>query len=166
MGNHVSSWIVKLPLHESDPRRQLDAIHRMTRELKQQQQALGVETMMAVAEWTPGVLLSLGARASSAGINMIVTNVPGPQFPLYMLGAKLLDAYPQVPLLEGTGIGVALFSYDGHLCWGLNADYGLVPDLEHFRQAILDATEELKRVAGVGVGGAEVRALRPGPRAS
>jgi diacylglycerol O-acyltransferase len=103
--------------------------------------------MMAMAELTPGVLLSLGARAASGPINMIVTNVPGPQFPLYFLGAKLLESYPMVPLLRKTGLGVALFSYDGKLCWGFNADYGLMPDLADFRQDIESAFEELKRTA-------------------
>jgi diacylglycerol O-acyltransferase len=120
---------------------------------------------MAAAEWTPGVLLSLGARAASGPINMIVTNVPGPQFPLYMLGAKLLESYPQVPLLQGTGIGVALFSYDGKVCWGFNSDYGLLPDLEDFQAALAEAFEELCKVAGVGENAAEVHQLHSDPRA-
>ena len=82
------------------------------------------------------MLLSLGSRAAAGPINMIVTNVPGPQFPLYMLGAKLLESFPQVPLLQGTGVGVALFSYDGRLFWGFNADYKLVPDLEVFTRLV------------------------------
>ena len=129
LGNRVSSWIVRLPVEQAEPVARLEAIHAVTRELKDSKQALGVEMMMKAAEWTPGVLMSLGARAASGPINMIVTNVPGPQFPLYMLGAKLLASYPQVPLLEGTGLGVALFSYDGKLCWGFNADYEMLPDL-------------------------------------
>jgi WS/DGAT/MGAT family acyltransferase len=165
LGNRVSSWIVRLPLGEEDPRKRLNAIHSVTQDLKSSKQALGVEMMMAVAEWTPGILLSLGARAASGPINMIVTNVPGPQFPLYMLGAKLLAPFPQVPLLEGTGIGVALFSYDGNLVWGFNADYGLVPDLEHFRQAIEESFRELGEAAGVGAEGADILELRPEPKA-
>ena len=76
--------------------------------------------------------MALGARAASGPINMIVTNVPGPQFPLYTLGAKLLEMVPIVPLLDGTGLGIALFSYDGKLHVGLNAEYELVPDLGTF----------------------------------
>jgi hypothetical protein len=96
---------------------------------------------------------------------MIVTNVPGPQFPLYMLGAKLEQSFPQVPLLQGTGIGVALFSYDGRLCWGFNSDYGLIPDLEDFRAAIRESFEELCEAADVGSQSAAVQALRPEPQA-
>jgi hypothetical protein len=76
---------------------------------------------------------------------MIVTNVPGPQFPLYMVGAPLLGLYPVVPLLPGGGLGVALFSYDGKLCWGFHADYELVPDLAAFVADLTASFEELRR---------------------
>jgi len=161
MGNHVSAWIVELPIGESDPRKQLKAIHAATQDLKASKQALGVEMMMAAAEWSPGVLLSLGARAASGPINMIVTNVPGPQFPLYMTGAKLLASFPQVPLLKRTGVGVALFSYDGKVFWGFNGDYTSMPDLEFFRQYVEDAFTQMCQAADVGSPQASVRELRP-----
>jgi diacylglycerol O-acyltransferase / wax synthase len=151
MGNHVSAWIVRLPIGEADPMAQVECIRAITDELKRSRQALGVETMMAVAEWTPSVLLSLGARAASGPINMIVTNVPGPQFPLYSLGARLLEVYPQVPLLQNTGVGVALFSYDGKLCWGFNADYELMPDLRHFVRGIANSFAALAAAVGVSL---------------
>jgi diacylglycerol O-acyltransferase len=166
LGNKVSSWIVRLPIGEADPKKQLEAIHAVTQELKSSKQALGVEMMMAAAEWTPGLLLSLGARAASGPINMIVTNVPGPQFPLYLLGAKLLESFPQVPLLQGTGIGVALFSYDGKVCWGFNSDYGLLPDLEDFQAVVQEAFDELCELAGVDDSPADVHQLHPDPRVS
>ena len=167
LGNAVSSWIVRLPIDEPDARRRLEAIHRVTDELKRSRQALGVQMMMAAAEWAPQALLSLGARAASGPINMIVTNVPGPQFPLYQLGARLLELYPLVPLLENTGLGVALFSYDGRLCWGFNADYDLLPDLRTFVRAIDGSFRELCTAAGVAPteqpgAGASVIALRTG----
>jgi WS/DGAT/MGAT family acyltransferase len=152
MGNHVSSWIVRLPIDEADPLAQLERVHAVTEDLKRSRQALGVETMMAVAEWTPSVLLSLGARAASGPINMIVTNVPGPQVPLYLLGCRLLEVFPQVPLMQTTGIGVALFSFDGKLCWGFNGDYELVPDLRFFVRAIEAALGRLAAAAGVPIG--------------
>jgi diacylglycerol O-acyltransferase / wax synthase len=149
LGNAVSSWILRLPIDEPDPKRRLEAIHRVTDDLKRSRQALGVQMMMAAAEWAPQALLSLGARAASGPINMIVTNVPGPQFPLYQLGARLLELYPLVPLLENTGLGVALFSYDGRLCWGFNADYDLLPDLRIFVRATDASFRELREAAGV-----------------
>ncbi|MFQ5697221.1 MAG: wax ester/triacylglycerol synthase family O-acyltransferase [Myxococcota bacterium] len=151
LGNRVSSWIVRLPLDEADPLAQLSAIHQTTRELKRSNQALGVEVMMQVAEWTPPVLLSLGAQAASGPINSIVTNVPGPQFPLYLLGARLLEMVPVVPLLDRIGLGVALFSYDGHLFWGFNADAALVPDLELIAQGIRAGFVELAHLLEVEV---------------
>jgi len=149
LGNRVSSWIIQLPLDQPDPLARLSAVHDITRELKDSRQALGVELMMQVAEWTPPVLLSLGAQAASGPINSIVTNVPGPQFPLYMLGARMLEMYPVVPLMEGMGLGVALFSYDGKLFWGFNADYGLVPDLEVFPELVKQAFAEFARAVDV-----------------
>ena len=149
LGNRVSSWIIRLPVGDPDPRRRLESIAEVTRGLKESKQALGVEMMMAAAEWTPPLLLSLGAQAASGPINMIVTNVPGPQIPLYMLGAKLEVSYPQVPLLENTGLGIALFSYDGKVCWGFNADYGLVPDLEVFVRMLEGSFQDLSDASGI-----------------
>jgi hypothetical protein len=152
LGNRVSSWILQLPLGESDPVERLHAIHGATQRLKQSNQALGVEMMMQIAEWTPPVLLSLGAQAASGPINSIVTNVPGPQFPLYMFGARLLEMYPVAPLLSGMGLAIALFSYDGSIFWGFNADYALVPDLQAFVGLVERAFEEFAGAFGVEVG--------------
>jgi len=132
MGNRVSAWILRLPIEFEDPLEWVNRIGETTRELKRSKQSLAVETMMKAAEYAPASLLALGARVASGPINMIVTNVPGPQFPLYTLGAKLQEMNPLVPLLDGTGLGIALFSYDGKLHVGLNAEYELVPDLGAF----------------------------------
>jgi WS/DGAT/MGAT family acyltransferase len=149
LGNRVSSWILRLPIGETDAVKRLETIRRVTQQLKKSQQALGVEMLMAAAEWAPAQLLSLGSRATSGPINMIVTNVPGPQIPLYMLGARLLEMFPQVPLLENTGLGIALFSYDGRLFWGFNSDPDLIPDLAAFVQAIKTSFQELHASASI-----------------
>jgi WS/DGAT/MGAT family acyltransferase len=143
-GNHVSAWIVPLPLGELDPLKQLAAIGERTEELKHSQAALGVETLMAVAEWLPAGLISRGVGMAQGPINMIVTNVPGPQFPLFSVGARLLGMYPAVPLISGGGLGVAIFSYEGKLCWGFNGDSELVPDLSAFVADLAAAFEELR----------------------
>jgi diacylglycerol O-acyltransferase len=78
---------------------------------------------------------------------MTVTNVPGPQFPMYMLGSKLLVQYPAVPLWAGHGVGIALFSYNGEMAWGLNADWDVVPDVAAFSTAIGTAFTELRKEA-------------------
>jgi WS/DGAT/MGAT family acyltransferase len=151
LGNRVSSWILTLPIAESDPLEQLAAIHTETKRLKESRQALGVEMMMQVAEYTPSNLLTLGARSISGPINTIVTNVPGPQFPLYFHGAKLLALYPQVPLMENLGVGIALASYNGTVHWGFNADPDIVPDLETFVALVRGAYDGVARAAGVAV---------------
>jgi WS/DGAT/MGAT family acyltransferase len=149
LGNHVSGWLVQLPLDEEDPQAQLARIRETTQELKESRSALGAEIILSVMESMPNALLSLGAQAAGGTMNSIVTNVPGPQFPLYTLGAELLAMYPQVPLLANVGLGIALISYNGRVCWGFNADLGLVPDLDAFVAAIRGAFERLAEIAEV-----------------
>ena len=148
MGNRISSWLVPLPVGEADPKRQLAQIHETTSELKDSRQALGVEMMMQAMAVMPTALLSLGVQAASGAMNTIVTNVPGPQFPLYLLGAEMLDLFPVVPLLQNVGIGVALISYNGNVCWGLNADAELVPDLDVFAEMIENSMQRVAEAAG------------------
>ena len=154
LGNRVSSWMVRLPLGEAAPLDRLGAIHEVTQKLKDSQSALGVEMMMQVAEWTPPVLLSLGAQSAGSQTNTIITNVPGPQFPLFMLGARLVNMFPMAPLLENMGIAIALFSYDGKLNWGFVADYNLLPDLSVFRRAVERSFLDLAEALGVETEGA------------
>ncbi|HXK24770.1 MAG TPA: wax ester/triacylglycerol synthase family O-acyltransferase [Myxococcota bacterium] len=159
-GNRVSSWMVELPIRQADPRKQLATIHAETQRLKTSQNALGIELLMNAAEWAPAGIVSLGARMASGSFNSIVTNVPGPQFPLYMLGARLRAMIPQVPLLENLGLCIALLSYDGQMHWGFTADYELVPDLPLFVAAVEASFEELARIAGVERAGAERECAR------
>ncbi len=149
MGNRVSTWIVRLPVERDEPTEWMGGVRAVTEECKSSNQALGLEMMMQAAEYAPAGLMSLGARLASGPVNMIVTNVPGPQFPLYMLGARLQELHPLVPLLDGTGLGIALFSYDGKLHVGLNADYDLVPDLGTFTALFAQAFMALADAAGV-----------------
>ncbi len=150
-GNRISVWLIDLPVDVPDPVEQLDRIRRQTADLKESKQALGAETLTQMVEWTSTTLLSLGARAAARVLpfNMVVTNVPGPQFPLYLLEAKMLATIPIVPLFERLGLGVALMSYDGTLFWGLNADYDLLPDLRAFATGIEEAFQALEKEAGL-----------------
>jgi diacylglycerol O-acyltransferase / wax synthase len=149
LGNRVSAWIVPLPLAERDPRTRLQRIQQITSELKDSKQALAAETLAGVTEWTGTILLSLGARLATWGrpFNMVVTNVPGPQTPLYLLGARMLEAYPMVPLFGNLSTGIALFSYAGTLYWGFMADWDLIPDLHDFMLAIDESFRELQQAA-------------------
>jgi len=150
LGNRVSAWFVPLPLSESDPARQLRAISQNTAELKESKSAVGAELLTQVADWTPTTLLSLGARNLTRlqSFNLVVTNVPGPQAPLFLLGSHMKECYPMVPIMEGLGLGIALFSYDGKLCWGFNADYELVPDLDRFVTFTRESFAELLAASG------------------
>ena len=147
LGNHVSTWIIRLPLEKKDPLDQVDAIRLQTAERKQSNSALALDTVMKAAEFLPVGLLKRGVGLVQAQVNTIVTNVPGPQFPLYSVGARLLGMYPIVPLIPGCGLGIALFSYEGKLCWGFNADHQLIPNLEDLTADVRAAFESLRQAA-------------------
>ena len=150
LGNRVSTWIFPLPIALEDPREQLAEIARTTSELKETKQAVGADVLLQAAEWTPSTLLSLGARNLTRMIpfNTVVTNVPGPQQPMYMMGARLVEVYPHVPLVDNLGLGIALMSYDGFMHWGINADRDMVPDLHNFVEELEASFEELRELAG------------------
>ena len=83
----------------------------------------------------------------------MVTNVPGPQQPLYLLGARLESLYSQVPIAENTALGIALVSYAGKLCWGFNADYEAVPDLELVADAVERSFAQIAAAVGIDLDG-------------
>jgi WS/DGAT/MGAT family acyltransferase len=165
LGNRVSSWVIALPIGEPDARAQLAALHEETARLKRERTALGVETIMKLADFTPSTLLTLGARSASGPINTIVTNVPGPQFPLYLQGARLLEIYPQVPLLEGLGLGIALASYDGFVHWGFNSDPDIVPDADVFVDQIRASYARVSKLASAEAKPPAATPKRKAPRA-
>jgi WS/DGAT/MGAT family acyltransferase len=145
LGNQVAMWLVSLPVAEPDPRERLEAVKRSTHHLKETNQALGAATLVRLSAGGPATLVSMASRLATGvrPFNMTVTNVPGPQFPLYLLGSRMLESYALVPLWYGHGIGVALFSYAGQMYWGFNADYDIVPDVDEFAASIDAAFDEL-----------------------
>jgi diacylglycerol O-acyltransferase / wax synthase len=145
LGNHVSSWIVPLPLGEADPLAQLRAIHTTTAALKQSNQAAGVELVTRLHE-----VLPIDVHGLSRGTqNLLVTNVAGPQLPLYLLGARLRSLFVQPPLLDHVGLAISAVSYDGKLGFGLTGDRDRVPDLADFGRDVARAFERLASAAGV-----------------
>ena len=139
LGNQVAMWLVELPIAEPDLRTRYELIKDRTRTLKETKQALGAATLVELSSGTPIPLLSLANRVVGPKMrpfNMTVTNVPGPQFPMYMLESKMLANYPMVPLWAQHGLGIALFSYNGRLFWGVQADYDTLPDSDVFLDAI------------------------------
>lgn len=145
MGNKVAMWLITLPLGESDPGKRIAKIKRATERLKETDQALGASTLVSLSVGAPATLVSLAARLAShtRPFNMTVTNVPGPQFPLYMAGSSMQATYPLVPLWQSHGLGIAMFSLNGVIYIGLNADRDLVPDPALVAKALLGAYEEL-----------------------
>jgi WS/DGAT/MGAT family acyltransferase len=145
LGNRVSSMMATLPIAAEDAAQRLAAVTQTMGDLKESKQAVGAELLASVSEWTAPTLMSLAARLAfrSRASNMIVTNVPGPQMPLYFLGARMTEAYPMVPLFTNNALGVALFSYSGGLYWGFNSDWDLFPDLHDFVVAIDASFHEL-----------------------
>jgi len=150
LGNRVSAWTVDLPIGERDPLEQLARIHDQTEVLKRSKQALGAEVLTQVTEWTGSGLLSLGSRLMTYGtpFNMVITNVPGPRVPLFMLESPLLEIHPHLPLMGTLALGIALFSYAGTLSWGFSADWDLVPDLHDLVLEIERAFAALCDAAG------------------
>ena len=152
LGNRVSNVLADLPISDEDPVGRLREVTRIMKETKSSRQARGTELVERIAEWTSPRLLSGIVRltANSHPYNLIVTNVPGPQLPLYLLGARMREMYPLVPLFSDQGLGIALFSYDGRIFWGFNADRDLVPDLHDFVDAVADSFAELHAAAHLG----------------
>lgn len=150
LGNQVAMWLIELPIGEPDPVARHEAIVKRTSELKRENHALGAATLVELSSGTPLTLLSLANRVVGPKMrpfNMTVTNVPGPQFPMYLLEAPMLANYPMVPLWAQHGVGIALFSYNGSLNWGIQADYDTLPDAGAFAERISLATDELRELA-------------------
>lgn len=150
MGNQVSMWLVDLHISEADPHARYRAITETTSHLKESNHALGATTLVELSSGTPMTLLSLASRFVGPRIrpfNMTVTNIPGPQFPMYLLESQMIANYPMVPLWAQHGIGLALFSYNGRLLWGIQADYDTLPDSDDFVAALHASFQELRELA-------------------
>ena len=148
-GNRVAMMTAELPLAERSPRRRYARVIETTRELKSSRQARGVEILEEISEIGLTALFAQFARmtALTRPFNVVVTNVPGPQFRTYLLGAPLVEAYPLVPLYRNQALGIALFSYDGGLYWGLNADWDALPDLHDLAGALAAEFDTLRKAA-------------------
>ena len=149
LGNHIWAWLVPIATSVRGPIRRLRALQEATAHLKRSQQARGGEVITGALDWTTANLVPLGAKLLHRlqPDNLMVTNVPGPPFPLYLLGSRIDELYPWVPLFENQGLGIALFSYDGKLTWSIGADWDLVPDVDLFVDDLAAAFRELSRAA-------------------
>ena len=149
--NRVSAMFAELPIGIALPLERLDSIRLQMAHLKHSKQAVAGEVLTSLSGFAPPMLLALGERvAAHAGqrnVNTVTTNVPGPQYPLYAAGRRMLEAFPYVPLAGNVRVGVAIFSYDGGLSFGVTGDYDTATDLDVLCAGIEDGLEELLGLA-------------------
>ena len=151
LGNRVAAMWAPLPVGLEDPLDVMTHVSAAMRELKESGQAVGASTLTALADFAPPTIMSQAARlqARQRYFNVVVTNVPGPQVPLYLQGRRLERFYPVVPLAQKQALGVAIMSYDGRLGYGLLADYDALPDLEEIAGQLETAIRALGAAAGL-----------------
>jgi diacylglycerol O-acyltransferase len=151
LGNRVAAIYAPLPVGLADPLERFETIHTALADLKQSGQAVGAERLTQLAGFAVPTVLNQAARLQSRQrfFNLTVTNVPGPQFPLYLMGRRLHAFYPKVPLVLNTALGIAIMSYDGKLFFGLLGDYDEMADIDDFAADLRAAIAELATAAGV-----------------
>ena len=151
LGNQVAAMWAPLPVGVENAAEALRKIAASMDDLKKSGQAVGAQVLTNLAGFAPPTILSQAARlqARQQFFNLVVTNVPGPQFPLYLLGRRLEVLYPVVPLAQRQALGIAVMSYDGHLGFGLLGDYDALPELDAIALDLQWAIGALARAAGV-----------------
>ncbi|HWC84996.1 MAG TPA: wax ester/triacylglycerol synthase family O-acyltransferase [Solirubrobacteraceae bacterium] len=151
LGNQVSAMWAPLPVGMTDPIQRLLRIRRDMQGIKDSGQAVGAQVLTSLSGFAPPTIVAQAARLQSRQrfFNIVVTNVPGPQFPLYMFGRRLEAIYPLVPLAKNTALGIAILSYDGHLGFGLTADFDALQDVETLAEEIQSCIEEIRAAASV-----------------
>jgi WS/DGAT/MGAT family acyltransferase len=168
LGNQVAAMWAPLPVGVESPAECLAQIRDAMKDLKESGQAVGAQVLTSLAGFAPPTILSQAARlqARQRYFNLVVTNVPGPQFPLYLLGRRLARLYPVVPLARRQALGIAVMSYDGHLGFGLLGDYDAMPELEAIARDLDLAIASLARAAGVRMPGKRPSGKRPSKKAT
>jgi WS/DGAT/MGAT family acyltransferase len=150
LGNQLTAMRGPLPVYIGDPVARLRFVREAMDGLKESKQAVGAATLAAVNNLAPPTVLAQASRLnfSTRLFNLIVTNIPGPQFPLYVLGRKLEDLFPVAFLPEHHGLAIAIMSYDGGLDYGLLGDYDALPDIDVIAEGIDRGLAELLSAAG------------------
>jgi diacylglycerol O-acyltransferase len=151
LGNRVAAIMAPLPVWCQEPVARLDIVRQELRGLKSGGQAVGAQVLTELTAFAPPTIMDQAARLSARQrlFNLVVTNVPGPQFPLYLLGRRMLETFPMVPLAKNQALGVALLSYDGSINFGLVGDFDLLWDLDELAGDVRDSLGELAAAAGV-----------------
>jgi WS/DGAT/MGAT family acyltransferase len=149
LGNRIAAMRGPLPVYVTDPVERLQLVQESMGNLKQSKQALGAEVIAGLTDFAPPTLLAQASRLnfSTRLFNLIVTNVPGPQFPLYLLGREMLEIVPIAFLPENHALAIAIMSYNGKVDFGLLGDYDAMSDLEEFGQMLEESLAELLKQA-------------------
>ncbi len=150
LGNQVTTMMAPLPVWCEDPVRRLQLVHQSMGDLKRSKQAMGATLLTQLADFAPPTVAGQAARLQSRQrfFNLVVTNIPGPQFPLYLMGRRMERVFPMVPLAKNQGLCVGVMSYDGQVNFGLIGDYDGMPDLEDIARELEDSIGELIEAAG------------------
>ncbi len=151
LGNRVAAMMAPLPVWCEEPLARLDLVAQRLEGLKRGGQAVGARVLTELAGFAPSTILDQASRLSARQrfFNLVVTNVPGPQFPLYLMGRELLEAVPMVPLAPGQGLGIAIMSYNGRMNFGLVGDFDLLWDIDELAQDLTASLAELAEAADV-----------------
>jgi diacylglycerol O-acyltransferase / wax synthase len=149
LGNRIAAMRAPLPVYARDPVERLRIVREAMGGLKESKQALGAEVISGLERFAPPTLLAMASRVnfSTRLFNLIVTNVPGPQFPLYLLGREMLELVPVAFLPENHALAVAVMSYNGKMEFGLLADYDAMPDIEVLAGFVDESLDELLAAA-------------------
>jgi WS/DGAT/MGAT family acyltransferase len=163
LGNQLTAMRGPLPVYISDPVARLRFIRQAMDGLKESKQAIGAATIARVNNLAPPTILAQASRLnfSTRLFNLLVTNIPGPQFPLYVLGRRLQDLFPVAFLPDHHALAVAIMSYDGGIDFGLLGDYDALPDIDVIAEGIDESLAELLRLARADAPVAEREASAP-----
>ena len=166
LGNRVTTIYAPLPTGIRGPAARLAKVSESMAGLKESGQAVGAQVLTELTGFAPPTVMAQAARqaGSSRLFNVTITNVPGPQFPLYMGGSEMLDLFPMVPLAPEHGLGVAIMSYNGRINFGLVGDWDLLWDIEDLARDLDESIAELAEAAGTAH--ADEGAAEPDPAAN
>jgi WS/DGAT/MGAT family acyltransferase len=155
LGNRVSAMLAALPTHLDDPLDRLRAVHEATRVAKEQHGAIPANLLADVSQFALPALAGQASRLAArlrlvelvSPFNLIISNVPGPNIPLYYGGAELIAYYPISAIADGQGLNITVLSYRNTVFFGLLACRSLVPDVDRMADSIVDEIHELHRVS-------------------
>ncbi len=167
LGNRIAAMRGPLPVYIEDPVARLAAVRHAMGELKESKQAVGAEVLAGVQNFAPPTILAQASRLnfSTRLFNLIVTNIPGPQFPLYVRGREMEDVFPVAFLPSDHALAIAIMSYNGKINFGLLGDYDALPDIGRIADGIEASLAELVALAGRDRGDARRRRRREPARA-